>query len=459
MTDHDRPDDTTSDASTRPEAPPEPADDPAGDTAPLRDESDHSLFRPAEPPAYPGYGLGWPGQPGDPGARPPGGTAPAGQHATPGPYAGPPHGGYGPSYGPPRSTPWTAIVVIAAVVGVISGVLAAVGVIIVDRADDPAPSETSQVEPLEEDAAPLPGDNANVTRVADAVLPSVVQIQVRDGARGGTGSGFVLDEDGRIVTNSHVVRAAGEDGQITVVLPDGSRRKADLVGQSESYDLAVVQVDPADLEPARLGTSGRLAVGQQVVAFGSPLGLTSTVTSGIVSALERPVTASGASDNEQSFINAIQTDAAINPGNSGGPLVDLRGRVIGVNSAIATVGGAIGGEAGNIGVGFAIPIDQVRLTVEQIIETGRAVYPVIGVKVDTQAPEAAITEVTPGGPAEDAGLEEGDVIRAIDGEPVLDGIELIVSIRAHVPGDTIEIEFDRDGERDSVQLTLGEQEG
>ncbi len=161
-----------------------------------------------------------------------------------------------------------------------------------------------------------------------------------------------------------------------------------------------------------------------------------------------------------SFINAIQTDAAINPGNSGGPLVDLQGRVIGVNSAIATVSSGIGGEAGNIGVGFAIPIDQVRLTAEQIIETGKAVYPVIGATIDTaEGQPAVVKEITPNSPAEDAGLQQGDVLRSIDGEPVRDGIELIVSIRSHLPGDTIEIGYEREGEQRSTEVVLGEQEG
>jgi putative serine protease PepD len=182
------------------------------------------------------------------------------------------------------------------------------------------------------------------------------------------------------------------------------------------------------------------------------------VTSGIVSALDRPVTAGGS--GESSFINAIQTDAAINPGNSGGPLVDLQGRVVGVNSAIATVGAGFGGAAGNIGVGFAIPIDQVRLTAEQIIQTGKAVYPVIGAKVNSaEGQPAEIDSVTPGSPAAEAGLQSGDILRSVDGDVVADGIELIVTIRSRVPGETVEIGYIRNGERQTAQITLGEQEG
>jgi len=254
------------------------------------------------------------------------------------------------------------------------------------------------------------------------------------------------------------VGAAGQDGDISVVLGDGKQRTAELVGSSEAYDLAVLETEPDNLRVSRLGSSSALRVGQGVVAFGSPLGLTSTVTSGIVSALERPVTAGGT--GEASYINAIQTDAAINPGNSGGPLVDLRGRVVGVNSAIATVGGALGGQAGNIGVGFAIPIDQVRLTARQLIRTGAATYPIIGASVATGGTDGAVLEtVTGDSPAEDAGLEEGDRVVTANGQPVEDGIELIVTIRALMPGDTITLDYVRDGERSSTDVVLGQQRG
>jgi putative serine protease PepD len=469
-------------------------------------ESSLSLFRPREVPPYPGYGTaGWSGpqQAGEHVAPPsvygtgqygsgqygsgqygsgqygsgqygsgqygsgqygsgqyaPGQYAP-GQYATP--FApNPPPGGYGPAgrsaVGGRRTTPWLAVCAVALVVGLVAGTLAALGVVALDDDARPA-SEVSQVDPIGEDPAPLPPGNVNVARVADTVLPSVVQIQVRSGAGGATGSGFVLDESGHVVTNNHVVDTAADDGSVAVVLSDGTKRRAEVVGSSPAYDLAVVKIDPADLVPARLGASRVLRVGQTVVAFGSPLGLASTVTSGIVSALDRPVTAGGS--GEAAFINAIQTDAAINPGNSGGPLADLRGRVVGVNSAIATVGGSVGGEAGNIGVGFAIPIDQVRLTAEQIIRTGKAVYPVIGAKVESsEGQPAVITEVTPGSPAESAGLRTGDVVRVIDGESVADGIELIVTIRSHRPGDTLEVGYLRDGERRTTEVTLDEQEG
>jgi putative serine protease PepD len=200
-----------------------------------------------------------------------------------------------------------------------------------------------------------------------------------------------------------------------------------------------------------------LHVGDPVIAFGAPLGLSQTVTSGIVSALNRPVTTSGESDDDSSYINAVQTDAAINPGNSGGPLVNLAGEVVGVNSAIATNGGAAG-EAGNIGVGFAIPIEQVRTTVDQILRTGEAEYPVIGAQVRTggepDSEGATITEVMPDTPAERAGLKKDDVITAVGDQPVSDGIALIVAIRTHLPGETVKMSVLRGGEEQVVEVEL-----
>jgi putative serine protease PepD len=336
----------------------------------------------------------------------------------------------------------------ALLAGLLGGGVGAAGVALVD-VDDP-PSSTP--EPLPVDAAPLAADNTSVVAVADTLLPSVVQIKVSDDADQATGSGFVLDDSGHVVTNNHVVAVAADGGEISVVLDGGEERKATIVGRSPSYDLAVIKVRPEGLVPASIGSSGRLRVGEVVVAIGSPLGLTSTVTSGIISALARPVSAGGV--GEASYISAIQTDAAINPGNSGGPLVDLTGQVIGVNSAIATVGVA-DGQAGNIGVGFAIPIDQVRRTVRQLLDEGEAEYPVIGASVETQVDAGAqISQVNADSPADEAGLRENDVIIEVDGTPVADGVELIVAIREHLPGDTIRLVFERDGQRLTADVTL-----
>ena len=260
-----------------------------------------------------------------------------------------------------------------------------------------------------------------------------------------------------------VAGAADAGGKIEIVDQNGERHTARLVGRSPVYDLAVLYVpDAKDLTPAALGRSESLRIGEGVVAIGSPLGLSSTVTSGIVSALDRPVTTGGQEADDLSYINAVQTDAAINPGNSGGPLVNLRGQVVGVNSAIATAGGGFGGEAGNIGVGFAIPVEQVRVTADQILKDGEARYPVIGAQVNTGRADqegAPVVEVMGGTPAEEAGLREGDLITAVDGERVTDGIALIVSIRTHQPGETIEFTVERDGREQTVPITLDSEVG
>jgi putative serine protease PepD len=282
---------------------------------------------------------------------------------------------------------------------------------------------------------------------------------------GATGSGFVLDKQGHIITNNHVVEDAAENhGPIEIVDHEGNRYDANVVGRSPTYDLAVLySAEATDLKPAALGASKQMRVGDGVVAIGSPLGLSSTVTAGIVSALNRPVT-TGATGDDGSYINAVQTDAAINPGNSGGPLVNLVGQVVGVNSAIATNGGGtIDGQAGNIGVGFAIPVEQVKVTADQILRTGEARFPVIGAKVQTGGVEdgngAEIDQVLGDTPAEEAGLKKGDRVVAVDGQRITDGIALIVAIRSHQPGETVEFTYIRDGAEHTTEVTLGSETG
>ncbi len=302
--------------------------------------------------------------------------------------------------------------------------------------------------------------------VAAELLPSTVQISASlEGEAGGaTGSGFVLDKQGHVITNNHVIEDAADDpaGEIEIVDQDGNRYAATVVGRSPVYDIAVLfSEDARVLRPASLGRSTALRIGEGVVAIGSPLGLSSTVTAGIVSAVNRPVT-TGATAGDSSYINAVQTDAAINPGNSGGPLVNLLGQVVGVNSAIATTGGGLGGGSGNIGVGFAIPIEQVRITADQILRTGEARYPVIGATVNTggrDADGAQIEEVLDGTPAQRAGLAKGDLVTAVDGERVTDGISLIVSIRTHQPGETVEFTVVRDGTEQRVEVILDSEVG
>ncbi len=368
---------------------------------------------------------------------------------------------------PPRPTGWIwpTVAVVALVVGVIGGV--AGGALYQQVDDDQSESFYSggldDVEVVELPPVQVGG----VQAVAEALLPSTVQIVAEFGGQsdGATGSGFVFDKQGHIITNNHVVAsAAQDDGPIQVVDLDGNRYDAELVGRSSVYDLAVLYVEEAtDLKPAALGSSEQLRVGDGVVAFGSPLGLSSTVTAGIVSALRRPVT-TGDSGDESSYINAVQTDAAINPGNSGGPLVNLKGQVVGVNSAIATNGGgSISGEAGNIGVGFAIPVEQVRITADQILKTGEARYPVIGAQVKTGGTSlvdgAEIDEVLDDTPAERAGLESGDLVIEVDGQRVVDGISLIVNIRSHQPGQVVEFRYVRDGQERSTDIELGSETG
>jgi putative serine protease PepD len=388
-------------------------------------------------------------------------TAPLPQPFLP-PYAGPPVG-----YVPPRPPQqsglpgwvWPVVAVCALVLGLAGGLLG--GALVLGTG---AWVDGGEVLATEEGASPLPADNGSVAAVAAKVLPSTVQVRTVNGegddATGATGSGFVIDRRGHVITNSHVVEAASDGGRIEVIDVAGRSHRAEIVGRSPVYDVAVLDVAaPQGLKPAVLGSSRRMQVGQTVVAIGSPLGLSATVTAGIVSALDRPVT-TGNSD-ASSYINAVQTDAAINPGNSGGPLVNLRGQVVGVNSAIATTGGILGGESGNIGVGFAIPMEQVRVTARQILDTGEAEYPVIGANVNTgPGPSGAtVVKVLSDTPASRAGLVEGDRIVAVEGERVADGIALIVAIRTHRPGETIELTLVRDGEERTVEIRLDAQVG
>ena len=300
----------------------------------------------------------------------------------------------------------------------------------------------------------------SIAGIAARVSPSVVSIDVRSENSGGTGSGFFLDNLGYILTNNHVISSAAiNNSKITVKLANGKNYSAKLIGRDVAYDLAVIKIAVTDAPALQLGDSDEVQVGDGVIAIGSPLGLTGTVTSGIISAKNRPVT-SGGGTSESSFINAIQTDAAINPGNSGGPLVDLSGAVIGINSAIATTGYGYGGQGGSIGLGFAIPINQARKTADQLIKNGSSTYPIMGVSLDTRysgngakiSTEAG--SVTPGGPAERAGIEPGDVIIEIDGKAVGTSDEAIVNVRSHSVGDSIKVKFKRDGVTKEVTLKL-----
>ena len=303
----------------------------------------------------------------------------------------------------------------------------------------------------------------SVADIAQRVLPSVVSISAEGDTGGATGTGFVIESSGYILTNNHVIaEAVTSKGRIEVILNSGEKLVAELVGRDSSYDLAVLKVKKVGLTALQFGDSDKVAVGDSVIAIGSPLGLTGTVTLGIISAKDRAVTA-GDTPGDNSFINALQTDAAINPGNSGGPLVDSTGAVIGINSAIATLSQLGNSQSGSIGLGFAIPINQARKTADQLIKNGKATYPVIGVSVDmTVTGEGALISKTPGsilagGPAAQAGLKAGDLIIKFDSRTITSPEELIVAIRSKNIGDRIDISYVRDGVTltTSIMLTAG----
>ncbi|HZC25399.1 MAG TPA: trypsin-like peptidase domain-containing protein [Actinopolymorphaceae bacterium] len=405
-------------------------------------------FEPPPPWARPG-----PGAP-----RPPDrpfGTGPAG--------SGPPVDGGGRSWTAPRRSVLVVlgltIALVAAAIGASAGVFATLrfGPALLDTSNPPPEDDLG----AEGKAFAKP---ENVATVAHALLPSVVQIKVDAGQGSATGSGFVIRSDGYILTNNHVVALAANGSGIKVSFNGGEEVVGQVVGRSPSYDLAVLRVKGKHLRPVALGDSDKVRVGEPVVALGSPLGLAGTVTSGIVSARNRPVTAGG-SDSEMSFINALQTDAAVNPGNSGGPLVNLKAEVVGVNSAIATLGDqgpfSAGEQQGSIGLGFSIPINQARRTADQIIKTGHAVYPVVGAVVDVshQGPGARLGDIQPGSAAASAGLVRGDLITAINGHKVTGADDLIVQIRSHLPGQRIELVYDRNGKKGKVIVTLGQETG
>ncbi|WP_405863236.1 trypsin-like peptidase domain-containing protein [Streptomyces sp. NBC_01515] len=328
-----------------------------------------------------------------------------------------------------------------------------------------------------EDAQRVPG---SVAGIAARALPSVVTLHVSGDEESGTGTGIVLDRRGHILTNNHVVRPAGGDGAISVRFSGGQTVKGKVVGRDTGYDLAVVQVRGVrGLTPMPLGNSDNVRVGDPVVAIGAPFDLDNTVTSGIISAKERPITAGGESSDgsDVSYVDALQTDAPINPGNSGGPLLDAQGRLVGVNSAIRSAdygdggGGGDGdgsGQGGSIGLGFAIPVNQAKLVAEELINTGKATHPVIGVTLDLDyAGDGARVAskggdgpaVTPGGAGAEAGLKAGDVITEVDGVRVHSGDELIVRTRAHRPGDQLRLTLRRGGKDMTLSLVLGSSTG
>jgi len=289
----------------------------------------------------------------------------------------------------------------------------------------------------------LGGPTIDVKLIAQNVTPSIVSIKVSTPTGGGSGSGSIYRTSATssyIITNSHVVEDAAISGDITVEFFNGDVVDAAIVGRDATYDIAVIQIKRGKLPVVTIGDSAKISVGDPVVAIGSPLGLASTVTSGIISALNRPVTTG--TTGAESYVNAIQTDAAINPGNSGGALLDSQGRIIGVNSAIATL--SSDGASGNIGLGFSIPINEAKRIIEELIATGKSTRPVLGVFFDTTftGTGAKILRLSPGDAAEKVGIPVGSVIRAIDGVKIADPVGAIVRIRSYAPGSSVNVQVD-----------------
>ena len=316
--------------------------------------------------------------------------------------------------------------------------------------------------------APTRVQPGSVEEVAAKVVPSVVKLETRLGRATAEGSGIVLDPDGLILTNNHVVSVpgAGPDGlsgaETTATFNDGRIASFTIVGADPMSDIAVIRAKQmSGLTAITIGSSADLRVGQSVVAVGSPLGLESTVTAGIISALNRPVSTVGDADNQNTVLDAIQTDAAINPGNSGGALVNMNGELIGVNSAIATLGDSAGpdAKAGSIGLGFAIPVDQAKRIADQLIATGKASHASLGVRVtsDANTHGARVVEVVNGGPAASAGLPSGAVVTKLDDRVIDSADALVAAVRSKAPGDTVTLTYtDPSGATKTVKVKLGE---
>ena len=404
------------------------------------------------------------------------------------------NGGY-PAYPPATPTPapkakpnrglgqMTAVAILAAA-------LASGGTYAATRYATPAPS-SSPAATTQSNGSTSPQviqGNASApdwTATAKAVAPSVVSIAVTSGQTGGQGSGVVIDGKGHILTNNHVATGAGADATISVTLNDGRTYDAKIVGTDPSTDLAVLLLNnpPSDLVPMSIGDSSQVVVGQPVMAIGNPLGLSGTVTTGIVSALDRPVTTQAAESpqgqqgqlpgtqqqtaSDSVVTNAIQTSAAINPGNSGGALVTADGKLIGINSSIASLGSSAGSQSGNIGIGFAIPVNEAKSIADQLIATGTAQHAYIGVSAgDTTVTDgnskrqaALVQSVSQGTPAAQAGLQAQDAVIAIDGKPIDSSEALVANIHEHKVGDTVTITVIRGSQKQDIKVTLAARPG
>ncbi len=449
---------------------------------------------PADPPGPPSAAAGAaPTVPGEPPVRPSAFSSPSGPavppppatHPAQEPYAsggaggpGDPFGAYALSPAPaPQSKPrrggtgLVAAVIVAALVA--GGVGGGIGYWAAQRGDNGSTTVSAATDPKDLNRAPT-----SVAGIANKALPSVVTIQASGGQESGTGTGFVYDTQGHILTNNHVVAPAANGGKLTATFSDGRKFDAEVVGRAQGYDVAVIKLknpDGAKLTPLPLGNSDAVAVGDPTIAIGAPFGLSGTVTTGIVSAKNRPVASSDGQGSAASYMSALQTDASINPGNSGGPLLNGSGAVIGINSAIQSAnngaGNPFGGssQAGSIGLGFAIPINEAKYVADTLIKTGQPVYAVMKMHVDMNynGQGAKISDgsadggssIDPGGPADKAGLKPGDVITKLDNTLIDSGPTLIGSIWLHRPGDQVKITYVRNGKTATTTVTLAERKG
>ncbi|MFD7404431.1 S1C family serine protease [Streptomyces sp. NPDC059866] len=481
-----------------PSAPPVPVDTPAASPQPTPPAADAPTTPiPAAPPApgAPAPGAPAQGAPAYASATPEGGSS--NPHHGPGASGSAPEGGWPP---PPPPTPayaagsggagdgsgWgssyqqpapkpgrrrggllAAVLVAALVAGGLGGGL---GYTLAKNEDDTSSTTVS----ASDSGGDLKRDAGTVAAVTAKALPSTVTIEAESSSgEGGTGTGFVFDTEGHIVTNNHVVADAVDGGKLTATFPNGKKYDAQVVGNAQGYDVAVIKLEdaPSGLKPLTLGDSDKVAVGDSTIAIGAPFGLSNTVTTGIISAKNRPVASSDGTGSQASYMSALQTDASINPGNSGGPLLDAQGNVIGINSAIqsSSNGGFGTGQSGSIGLGFAIPINQAKYVAQELIKNGKPVYAKIGasVSLEDSGDGAKITDtgaggsdpVEAGGPADEAGLKPGDVITKLDDTVIDSGPTLIGEIWTHKPGDKVTITYERDGRTNTVELTLGSRVG
>ncbi|MEK2474578.1 S1C family serine protease [Streptomyces noursei] len=459
------------DAPTAPAAPPAAPPPPdyapqAADAAPGPADHDRTQPLPPTPAAHPAppaapsspYAASGHGPAGGWGAPPPGGGDP---WATPGHQPVPQK----------RNGGLIAAVLVAALVA--GGVGGGIGYWAAGRNDSSSTTVSASGDPGALNRKPT-----SVSGIAQRALPSVVTIEAQGASGdGGTGTGFVYDKQGHILTNNHVVASAADGGRLTATFSNGKKYDAEVIGHAQGYDVAVIKLKNAagaTLNPLPLGKSANVQVGDATIAIGAPFGLSGTVTTGIISAKDRPVASSDGGGSSASYMSALQTDASINPGNSGGPLLDAGGNVIGINSAIQSAGngggmGGDSGQAGSIGLGFAIPIDQANRVAQDLIKTGQPVYPQIGVQVGMRESGDGATiaqtgnngseAVTAGGPADKAGLKPGDTITKLDDTVIDSGPTLISEIWQHKPGDRVTLTFKRGGKEHTTQVTLGQRTG